>query len=186
MLLETKRLRIQAFAGSDAAFIVSLLNDPDFIQHIADKGVRSKADAKRYLLEGPLASYKAFGFGLWRVALKESGDPIGMCGLLKRDYLEAVDLGFAFLAEHRRKGYALEAAMAVRDHATERLGLEKLAAIVNSDNGRSVSLLKKLGFRFERHIRLPDEETEVMLMVYTAKARCLPTEAGDRMAALRS
>ena len=184
MFLETKRLRIREFTEQDAAFIVKLLNEPAFIQHIADKGVRSLKDAERYLEEGPMASYGKFGFGLWHVALKKTGLPIGMCGLLKRDYLEDVDIGFAFLADHWRKGYALEAASAVMAHATGCLGLEKLVAIVGKDNARSVSLLGKLDFRFERYIRLPDETTDVMLMAHQGNGQGMQAGKGEKLAIL--
>ena len=184
MFLDTKRLRIREFTKQDAAFIVKLLNEPAFIQHIADKGVRSLKDAERYLEEGPMASYGKFGFGLWHVALKKTGLPIGMCGLLKRDYLEDVDIGFAFLADHWRKGYALEAASAVMAHATGCLGLEKLVAIVGKDNARSVSLLGKLDFRFERYIRLPDETTDVMLMAHQGNGQGMQAGKGEKLAIL--
>ena len=184
MLLETKRLRIREFTKEDAAFIVNLLNEPAFIQHIADKGVRSLEDAAAYLREGPMASYEEFGFGLWHVALKKPDISIGMCGLLKRDYLEAADIGFAFLAEHGQKGYALEAASAVMAHATGKLGLEKILAIVNNGNGRSIRLLEKLDFLFERHIRLPDEEKDVMLMAYKGNGQHMQAEAHEKMAVL--
>ena len=176
MILETKRLQIDEFTKDDAGFIVELLNEPAFIQHIADKRVRSLEDAKRYLEEGPMASYRDFGFGLWRVGLKGTDTSIGMCGLLKRDYLEDVDIGFAFLDEHCRKGYALEAASAVLAHAANQLGLMKITAIVNNDNAPSIGLLKKLDFRFERDLLLPDEEAKVMLMAYQANGQRMQTE----------
>jgi RimJ/RimL family protein N-acetyltransferase len=97
---------------ADAAFVVELLNDPSFLQHIGDKGVRTEADACRYLETGPLASYARHGFGLLRVGLRESGEPVGMCGLLKRDWLPDPDIGFALLPRFWRRGYALEAASA--------------------------------------------------------------------------
>jgi RimJ/RimL family protein N-acetyltransferase len=146
---------------ADAAFVVELLNEPSFLRHIGDKGVRTEADACRYLAAGPLASYERHGFGLYRVGLKEIDQPIGMCGLLKRDWLEDVDIGFAFLPRFWRKGYALEAASAVLAHARDGLGLRRVVAITSPDNAASIGLLGKLGFRFERMARPSDREPEV-------------------------
>ena len=108
-MLETDRLVIRAFVANDAGFIVELVNDPAWLLYIGDKNIRSRDDAARYIEDGPRAMYRRAGFGLWLVALKD-GTPIGMCGLIKRDGLEDVDLGFAFLPAHRGFGYAHEAA----------------------------------------------------------------------------
>ena len=115
-----------------------------------------------------MASYKRFGFGLWLVELKDSGVPIGMCGLLKRDFLEDVDIGYAFLSEYCSQGYALEVSSAVIRYAREQLGFKKVVAIVNDDNIRSIRLLGKLGFRYERMVRLADDDKEVQLLAVSA------------------
>lgn len=155
VVLETERLTLRRFAHEDAAFIVELLNDPSFIENIADKGVRTLDDARRYLDDGPLASYAAHGFGLWRVGLKGDDAPIGMCGLLKRDALDDPDIGYAFLPRHAGRGYAYEAAAATMAHAREAFGLRRVVAIVNAGNARSIQLLDKLGFAYERDVQLP-------------------------------
>lgn len=160
-VLETDRLALQAFSLDDAAFIVELLNDPSFLRYIGDKGVRSEADARRYLTAGPMASYERFGFGLYRVDLKESGLPIGMCGLLKRAWLADVDIGFALLPRFRSQGYAFDAAAGVLMHARDALGMGRVAAITSPDNQASMALLGKLGFRFERTARPSETEAEV-------------------------
>jgi RimJ/RimL family protein N-acetyltransferase len=160
---ETARLALHRFTGADAAFLVELLNEPSFLRYIGDKGVRTEADACRYLETGPLASYARHGFGLLRVGLRESGEPVGMCGLLKRDWLPDADIGFAFLPRFWRRGYALEAASAVLAHARDGLGLKRVVAITSPDNAASIGLLGKLGFRFERMARPSDREPEVRL-----------------------
>src|SRR5437762_5626654 len=99
-------------SAADAPFMVVLLNDPAFLRYIGDKGVRAPEDAVRYIETGPLESYARFGFGLYLVEAKETGEPMGMCGLLKRDVLDHPDLGFAFLPAFRRQGVALESARA--------------------------------------------------------------------------
>ncbi|PKL97108.1 MAG: GNAT family N-acetyltransferase [Gammaproteobacteria bacterium HGW-Gammaproteobacteria-7] len=148
-LCTTKRLCIRRFVPGDAGFILRLLNERSFIDNIADRQVRSLADAERYLRDGPMASYAAHGHGLNCVELRESGEPIGMCGILKRDTLPHPDLGYALLPEHTGQGYAREAAAAVMQHATDELGIRRLLAIVNADNSRSIRLLGQLGFTLE-------------------------------------
>ena len=162
-VLETARLTLHRFCTDDAAFVVELLNEPSFLRYIGDKGVRTEADAGRYLETGPLDSYARHGFGLLRVGLKESGEPVGMCGLLKRDWLPDPDIGFALLPRFGRRGYALEAASAVLAHARDGLGLRRVVAITTPENDASIGLLGKLGFRFERMARPSDREPEVRL-----------------------
>lgn len=144
--IETPRLRLRPFVPADAPFILRLLNEPSFIANIADKGVRSLADAERYLRDGPLASYAAHGHGLWQVEARESRTPMGMCGLIRRDTLPEVDLGYAFLPEFWGRGFAREAASACVDHAREALRLPGLLAIVSPGNDASIRLLEALGF----------------------------------------
>ena len=163
-ILQTVRLSLRRFSLDDAEFIVVLLNDPDFLRFIGDRGVRTAADARQYLLTGPIDSYTRHGFGLWMVELLESGTPIGMCGLLKRDSLPDVDIGFAFLPQYRSQGYAVEAAAAVLDHGRRLLGLERILAIANDDNAGSIRVLEKIGMRFDRMIRLSDDESEIRLL----------------------
>ncbi|MDZ4258668.1 MAG: GNAT family N-acetyltransferase [Gemmatimonadales bacterium] len=148
-LCSTNRLCIRHFVTDDAEFILRLLNERSFIDNIADRQVRSIADAERYLRDGPMASYAAHGHGLNCVVRRDSGEPIGMCGILKRDTLPHPDLGYALLPEHTGQGYAREAASAVMQHATNTLGIDHLLAIVNTDNTRSISLLVELGFRLD-------------------------------------
>ncbi len=164
---ETERLYVRRFSAADAAFIFGLLNDPSWIRYIGDKGIGTLDDARRYLRDGPLAMYERVGFGLYAVELKDGREPIGMCGLIKRDALADVDLGFAFLPDFRRCGYALEAASAVLSYGRENLGLRRIVAILTRDNDRSAGLLRKLGFRIERTVKLPpgDEELDLYAIV---------------------
>jgi RimJ/RimL family protein N-acetyltransferase len=162
-VVETRRLALRELHAGDAAFILDLVNDPGWLRFIGDKGVRTLADARRYIADGPAAMYARFGFGLWLVASKEDGASVGMCGLVKRDGLDDVDLGFAFLAAHRRKGYAFESASAVAAYARTALGLARIVAITSDDNVASARLLEKLGFRFERMARLRSGDDEVRL-----------------------
>ena len=149
--LETSRLNLRWLTLDDAAFILTLVNDPDWIRFIGDKSVTNLDAARNYLETGPLAMYRRHGFGLNRVALKADDAAIGICGILQRETLAEPDLGFAFLPEFRRQGYALEAAQAVLEHASQVMGLSRVAAILSPQNTASAGLLEKLGFSFERH-----------------------------------
>ena len=148
--LETERLVLRRFTVDDAQFVLALLNDPSFLRYIGDKNVRNLEDARQYILNGPVATYDRYNFGLCVVELKESQTPIGMCGLLKREELSSPDIGFAFLPDFWNKGFAFEAAVAVLQDARERLKLQRILAITSLDNDASIKLLQRLGFEFER------------------------------------
>lgn len=155
---------LRQFSTDDAGFILRLLNEPSFIQNIGDRGVRTVEDARSYILRVPVASYEQNGFGLYLVILKETGASMGMCGLIKRDELEDVDIGYAFLPEYWSKGYAIEAATAVKEYARDRIGLKRLVAITDPQNHASIRLLEKIGLRFERMIRLSEDDIELKLL----------------------
>lgn len=161
--LETDRLIIRPFTLEDAGFILELLNEPSFIQNIGDRKVRTIEDACSYLLKGPIASYVKNGFGLCMVALKESGESIGMCGLIKRDGLDDVDIGYALLPKFWSKGYAVEAAQAVKEFGNSVIGLRRLVAITDPANEGSIRVLEKIGLRFEKMIRLSADDIELKL-----------------------
>jgi RimJ/RimL family protein N-acetyltransferase len=162
-VLETERLRLRQFVTEDGPFILELLNQPSFLRFIGDKGVRTLDDAERYILTGPVESYQRNGFGLYLVVLREAGMPIGMCGLLRRDWLDAPDIGFSYLPAFWSRGYAFEAASAVMHHARETLGLTRILAIVSPDNAGSIRLLEKLGLRHAGMIRPPGEAADLHL-----------------------
>ena len=164
-ILETERLMLRQMRVEDAEFIFELVNEPAFIRNIGDKGVRTLDDARDYILSGPVASYAKFGFGLYVVVLKETGAAIGICGLLKRDSLEDVDIGFAFLERFRRQGFAYEAAAAVMEYGRNALGLKRIVAITSPDNEDSMRVLEKIGLRFEKMIRMPGSDEDTRLFV---------------------
>lgn len=167
-VLQTERLRLRELDHDDAPFVLELLNDPSFIAHIGDRGVRSMADARRYIDQGPRVSYAAHGFGLWRVGLKDGDEAVGLCGLLQRETLPHADIGYAFLPRHRSRGYAVEACTAVRDHALRTLALPRLLAIVSPGNDASVKVLQRIGLRFETMVRLRPEDKELQLFALDA------------------
>lgn len=167
MNMETSRLRLRRFTEADAAFVLELLNEPGWLRFIGDRGVRDLEAARAYIEKGPGAMYARLGFGLYCVEAKQDGTPLGMCGLLKRDNLEHVDIGFAFLARHQGRGYAREAVVATLGEAHD-LGLSQVAAITNPDNARSIRLLESLGFRARERRRLTPEAPEVCLFLWEA------------------
>ena len=156
MSFETDRLAVRRLALDDAPFVLGLVNEPGWLEHIGDRGVRTLADAERYLRDGPLASYARHGHGLCHVALRETGEPVGMCGLLRRDGLDAPDLGYAILERHHGRGYATEAARATLNHARRDLGLTRVLAITSAGNAASQRVLEKVGMRNEGTVTLAD------------------------------
>jgi RimJ/RimL family protein N-acetyltransferase len=162
-VLETNRLYLRHLSMADADFILRLLNEPSFIQNIGDRGVRTLEDARAYITNGPIASYQKHGFGLWMVEAKQSGASVGICGLLRRDVLDDVDIGYALLPEFWSKGYAQESATAVLSFAREKLGLKRVVAVVSPDNQSSIRLLEKIGFAFETMVKLSPEAEEIKL-----------------------
>jgi len=167
-VLETERLTLRHATTADDRFIFELVNDPAFIRNIGDRGVRTLADAERYVLDGPIASYEKFGFGMYVVEVRESGTPIGLCGFVKRDWLPDVDIGFAFLPQYRSQGYARESASAVRRYGHEVLGLARIVAIVSPENSDSIRLLEKIGLRFEGMVRPVNEDADIKLFATEA------------------
>ena len=162
-VLETERLTLRWLSAEDASFILDLLNQPAFLQYVGDRGVRTLEDARAYIARGPIASYEQHGFGLYLVELKADQAPLGICGLLRRDGLSDVEIGFAFLPQFWSKGYAHEAAVAVMTYSREVLKLNRIVAIVAPDNDPSIRLLNKLGLQFERMINWPEDGAKIML-----------------------
>lgn len=153
-VLDTPRLALRRLTEDDAPFIHRLVNEPSWLRFIGDKGVRNLDDARRYLREGPLDMYARFGFGMYLVSTRSDGTPIGMCGLIKRDALPDVDIGFAYVPESWGAGYAVEAAQAVVAHARDDFALKRLVAITSLDNAGSMRVLEKIGLTFEGLIEL--------------------------------
>lgn len=167
IILETERLVLRKFNITDAEFILELLNAPTWIRYIGDRGIRTIADAQTYLVKIPLMSYAVNGFGLYLVELKHNQTPIGMCGLLKREYLKYMDIGYALLPEYEGQGYAYEIASATVNYAFEQYNLTHLSAITSTTNEPSKKLLHKLGFTFEHTVYVDKED----LLVFIKDAR---------------
>jgi RimJ/RimL family protein N-acetyltransferase len=170
MILHTDRLLLRDFTEGDAAFMLGLFNDPAFHRFIGDKGVRTEDAAREYLTTYYISSYALHGFGPYCVILKQSGAPIGMCGILKRPWLADPDIGYAFLPEYRGRGFAAEAGRAVVQYAQEVVGLARLVAIIDNENQDSIKLISSLGFTFEAMVRETPDKPELALFSLQSSA----------------
>ncbi len=165
-ILETERIVLREVTKDDAEFILDLLNQSSFIRYIGDRNVRTIDEARDYIKSRFTESYQKFGFGMWAVELKETNQPVGICGFVKRDGLPDADIGFAFLPQYERKGYAFESAAAALRYGETVLNLNPVLAITSKDNASSGRLLGKLDFKFERLIALPGDDEELKLFSY--------------------
>jgi RimJ/RimL family protein N-acetyltransferase len=162
-IIDTERLTLRKLTLDDAPFMLDLVNQPAFIQFIGDRGVRTLDDARGFLTQRYIEVYERLGFGIYLVQRREDGIPVGICGLVKRDGLDDVDLGYAFLPQYGSQGYASESARAVLKYAKETLGLKRILGITRPDNAGSIRVLEKAGLKFERMVRLPGDDAELKL-----------------------
>lgn len=160
-ILETDRLILDEFTPADAPFILELLTDPSFVDNIGDRGLKSLDDARTYIENGPKVAYATFGFHMWRVTEKASGEACGMCGLIKREGLDDVDVGYAFLPRFWGRGYAVEAAAACLEWGRREKGLARIVAIIKPGNAASAKVLGKLGMVAAGEIELPAGVSEL-------------------------
>lgn len=161
--LETERLDLNWLTPDDAPLMLAVWNDPAFRRFVGDRGVRTLDEARDALQGGPLALYEQFGYGPFRLTLRDQGVDIGVCGLYKRESLDDPDIGFALLPQYCGMGFGYEASVAVIHYAREVLKLERIVAIVSPGNAASIGLLEKLGLTRERHVRLPGDDHDVSL-----------------------
>jgi len=163
-IAETTRLLITKITLKDAGFFIELVNSPNWLKYIGDRNLKTKKDTKIYLQNGTLKSYADFGFGFYKLQLKEKDNKtIGICGLIKREQLEDVDIGFALLPEFEGKEFGYEASIAVLKLAKEKFNLKKIVAITLPSNTNSIKLLEKLGLSFEKKV-IPFEDGEELLL----------------------
>jgi ribosomal-protein-alanine N-acetyltransferase len=160
VILETERLVLREVEAADAAFVLGLLNSPGFLENIGDRGVRDEDQARAYVSERVLTSYRDHGFGMWLTEQKSDGKPVGLAGLVRREGLDHPDVGYAFIQRAWGQGYAQEAAAAVVSHARGALGIPVLAAITSPENFASMAVLRKIGFTDRGMIQLPGVERE--------------------------
>jgi RimJ/RimL family protein N-acetyltransferase len=160
-VLETERLVLSRLAYDDCEFICELVNEPAFKKYIGDKKVSSLEDARNYLKDGPIGSYAQHGFGMFLVTARDSGEALGICGLVKREQFSDPDLGFAFLRRFWAQGYALESARAVLEYGKSQLGLRRIIAMADPQNSASIRLLDKLGYGFTGTVRMEGDSCDI-------------------------
>lgn len=164
-LIETDRLRLREFTLDDAPFVLKLVNEPAWLENIGDKSVHSLDDACNYLLQGPIKSYQDNGYGLYLTELKLKGEPVGMCGLVKREFFENPDVGFAFLPQYWGLGFASEAARATLDYAQQHLHINTVLGLTSMGNASSMRVLEKIGLKFDKVVDLPGYDEQSRLFV---------------------
>lgn len=161
--IETARLLLREATPDDAAFVLELLNDPGFVANIADRGVRTVEVAAEYIQSAQIYRYGPDGLGFNVVELIATGQPVGTCGLVKRETLDDVDVGYALLERFAGRGYAREAAAAALAHALGPLGLERVVAITSPENAGSRRVLEAIGMRYEGLLAVPGYERDSAL-----------------------
>lgn len=161
--LQTEHLKMRRLNLDDAGLMLAIWNDPGFIRNVADRGIRTVEQAQEAMEKGAMHLYETYGYGPYRVALRDCDTAIGLCGLFRRDSLDDPDIGYAILPDHRGKGIAYEASAAVIEHARSDLALKRLIALISPNNSASIGLIRKLGLEFERMHRMPDDDDEVCI-----------------------
>ena len=167
LILQTKNLTFSEFNYHDGLFLVELLNSPNWLKYIGARGVNNELDAIQYIKNVYQKSYQQNGFGFYKVAITATNQPIGLCGIVKRDSLDDIDIGFAFLPAFAGQGFGYEAANATLEYAFNQLNISKIVAMVMPENEVSIALIKKIGMLFTKNIKLPNEDKELMLFEKT-------------------
>ena len=179
-ILHTERLLLREFTLDDAAFILSLVNTPSWLEFIGDRNIHSIEDAEAYLKNGPITSYKTNDYGLSAIVLKAIQTPVGMCGLVNRETTDYIDIGFALLPEYTGKGYAYEIAASTMDYAKNILGIEKVVAITNANNVSSIKLLNKLGLQFDKTVSLSVNDSALLFSPILSADDQVKTDASSQ------
>jgi len=162
-ILETTRLSLFEIELSDNVFVHDLLNSPNWMKYIGDRGVHNHEDATKFISERLIKSYTEFGFGFYKMVLKETGMDIGICGLIKRPELEFPDIGFAVFPEYEGCGFTSEAAFATMDYAKNRLGLEVILGVTSHDNFGSRRVLEKVGLSLVGNTKISTTDEDLLL-----------------------
>jgi RimJ/RimL family protein N-acetyltransferase/catechol 2,3-dioxygenase-like lactoylglutathione lyase family enzyme len=163
IILETERLRLRELHEKDADFVLELVGEPAFRSNIGDKGVRNRDDALRFIREGPWTNQPRRGYGQFVVQLRETGEPVGICGLLYREAQGLSDIGFALLDRYQGRGYATEAARAMFEYGRSGLGLEDIVGLTVPENLASIRVLGKLGLRPRKLVKMSESDPGTLI-----------------------
>ncbi len=166
IVAETERLMLSKITVEDAPFIFELMNSPKWLKYIGDRNVRTVEAAATYIQNNQLKSYERNGFGYYKLQLKS--DPlttIGSFGLVKRDTLDYIDIGFSLLPEFEGQGFGFEGATAIMNLAKHTFNIHTLCAITLPENKASIHLLEKLGLSYQKRVKPFEDDKELLLFV---------------------
>ena len=144
MVLETERLILRRLTQEDFGALCKILQDKKTMY--AYEGAFTDGEVQDWL-DRQLARYEAYGFGLWAVLLKGTGELIGQCGLTMQPWKEeeVLEVGYLFRRDCWHKGYATEAAIACRDYAFTVLGAGEVCSIIRDTNLASQGVARRNG-----------------------------------------
>lgn len=163
-IAETKRLVLSKITVNDAPFILELMNTPDWIKYIGDRNIKTVEQAATYIQNNQLKCYEKSGFGYYKIQVKDENlKTIGTSGLLKRDELKHVDIGFSFIPEYHGKGYGFEAASEIMKLAKNTFNIKTVCAITLPINQPSIHLLEKLGLSYQKTVKPFEGDEELLL-----------------------
>lgn len=165
LTFETERLFLRPTAEEDASFILELLNTPKALQYVGDRNVHTVEEAKKYIADKVTPQLERLGYANYVAIRKSDGEKLGVCGLFDRPGVDGVDIGFSFLPQHEKQGYAYEAAARVMRAGIEEFGLTAINGYTIEANTDSRRLLEKLGLKFRETVRLPNDDEDIMLYV---------------------
>lgn len=169
MLLTTERLIIKEVTTADAPFYFKLLNSPGFSKNIGDRKIHSTEIAKSYIEDHIISSYALNGFGFYKMVLQKTDEVIGVCGFVKRDYLDKPDFGYAILPEFEGKGFTMEAAHSILHYGCVKWKLKTIFGITRPSNIASIKLLEKLNFQHIGETVDPANNAPLILYAYKNK-----------------
>jgi len=164
---ETERLHLRATSAEDAPFILQLLNTPKWIQNIGGRNVHTIEEAKIYIEKKMKPQLDRLGYSNYTVIRKSDGAKMGTCGLYDREGLDGIDIGFAFLPEYEKQGFAFEASNRLKTFALEDICMKTIQGITTKENIASQKLLEKLGFAMTGTTVIPNDEEELLLYQYS-------------------
>lgn len=159
---ETERLFLRPTHEEDALFVYQLMNSPKWVQFIGDRNIKSEEDARAYIKARMRPQLERLGYSNYTIIRKSDKVKVGSCGLYDRIGLKGIDIGFALLPAHENQGYGFEAANQIMKAALEEFNIPTLSAITSKENTASQKLLEKLGLKFSKFVKLPNDDEQLL------------------------
>ena len=153
LLLTTERLLLRHFHVLDAKSMYQVFGNPEVMRY--GDGAQTMEWVHSWLLTCMERYYKTWGFGPYAVVETQDQNVIGYCGLFY--FADAggqpeIEIGYRLGRAAWGKGYATEAASAVRDFAFDSLGIKRLIAMIDPSNLASIRVAEKLGMHYEKDV----------------------------------